>query len=392
MTALYGTKVLELAETASGEYCGKLLADFGATVIKIEKPGCGSPTRHLGPIADEEQDGPTHERSSLFAYLNTGKQSIELDLDSDAGRTALNTLLSHVDAVIDDHDAAWLTALGLDTRTAETRCPDVIVCSISDFGLEPPADRQHTQDLNVFHSAGWGFHTPTGADTALPPLKGAGRFLPSYEAGIEAALCITAALFEKMETGQGRFIEISKQEVLTSRMDYVLAQMVAGDMNVSTDRKAFDLGGPAGIFPCQDGFIYIWLSAPSHWEGLRQLLKDNGGDTDWMNEFPANWLEKACTPERVAQCRHHLGQWLLTQNKHEAAEKAQKLGVTLVAVNNAQDLLDSPQYQFRKFFVELEHPVLGKALYPSTPCHLSATPAAPAAAAPLLGQHNQEVL
>lgn len=381
MSALTGIKILELAESVSGEYCGKLLSDFGAEVIKIERPVCGSPTRRLAPIAD----GEGTEHSALFAYLNTGKCSVELDLSSPPGRDTLGKLLQQVLVVIDDHPAAWLQELGLDANTIALTHPTLIMCSITNFGLDPPEDRLHSEDLNVFHSTGWGYHTPTGADTALPPLKGAGRFLPSYEAGLEAAMCVSAALYEWGDSGLGRFIEISKQEVLASRIDYVLAQMVAGEMNVSTDRKAFDLAGPAGIFPCRDGYVYIWLSAPSHWDGLRQLLDD----TAWMQDFPANWLERGCTPERVALCRHHITQWLQTQNKHDAAAKAQQLGVTLVAVNNAGDLLASPQYQFRKFFVELEHPVLGKSLYPTVPYQLSATPARPHAAAPLLGQHNQ---
>lgn len=381
MTCLHGIKVLELAESVAGEYCGKLLADFGAEIVKIEKPGRGSPTRRLGPFSGVESG---IEHSGLFAYLNTGKRSVELDLDTTAVRDALKTLLAHVDAVIDDHNAQWLQKLGLDAESVQQAYPGLVVCSISNFGLEPPEDRLHAEDLNVFHSSGWGFHTPTGADPSQPPLQGAGRFLPSYEAGIEAALCMVAALYERADSGLGQFIEISKQEVLASRIDYVLAQMVTGEMNVGTDRTAFDLAGPAGIFPCKDGYIYIWLSAPAHWEGLRQLLDD----TAWMAEFPDNWLERECTPERVALCRHHLVEWLKTQYKHEAAEKAQKLGVTLVAVNNAQDLVESPQYQFREFFVELEHPVLGSRRYPTVPYHLSATPARPTAPAPLLGQHN----
>jgi len=385
MSALSGLKVLELAESVSGEYCGKLLADFGAEVIKIEKPGCGSPTRRLAPLASGA-DGI--ESSGLFAYLNTSKCSVELDLTSASGRATLARLLQQVVAVIDDHPAAWLASLGLNADSVQQTHPGLVMCSITNFGLEPPEDRQHAEDLNVFHSSGWGYHTPTGADPALPPLKGAGRFLPSYEAGLEAALCVTAAMYERMDSGLGQFIEISKQEVLASRIDYVLAQMVAGDMNVSTERKAFDLAGPAGIFPCRDGYVYIWLSAPAHWEGLRKLLDD----TAWMQEFPSNWLERGCTPERVAVCRHHITQWLRSQDKHDAAAKAQTLGVTLVAVNNAQDLVASPQYQFRNYFVELQHPVLGKSLYPTVPYQLSVTPARPRAAAPLLGQHNDPCL
>lgn len=393
MSALHGIKVLELAESVAGEYCGKLLADFGATVIKIEKPGCGSPTRTMGPYGkpngEPSADGSGGvENSGLFAYLNTSKHSVELDLGSDAGRATLGKLLQRVDAVIDDHAAEWLQRLGLDAASVEAAQPQLVVCSITDFGLEPPEDRLHSEDINVFHSSGWGYHTPTGADPKLPPLKGAGRFLPSYEAGLEGALCTTAALYERVASGLGQFIEIAKQEVLCSRIDYVLAQMVTGEMNVGVERSAFDLAGPAGIFPCKDGYVYIWLSAPAHWDGLRQLLDD----TDWMADFPDNWLERGCTAERVALCRQHIGAWLKTQNKHDAAEKAQKLGVTLVAVNNARDLLESPQYQFRNFFIELEHTVLGNVQYPTVPYHLSATPAKPSSAAPLLGQHSSACL
>ena len=375
MTALHGIKVLELAESVSGEYCGKLLADFGAVIIKIEKPGCGSPTRALGPFSGGVPDqAEGNENSGLFGYLNTGKQSVELDLDSEAGHQALQVLLGRVDAVIDDHSAEWLSRLGLDAGIVQQQHPGLVVCSISNYGLEPPQDRLYGEDINVFHASGWGFHTPTGASPTLPPLQGAGRFLPSYEAGLEAALCIAASLFEQVDSGAGQFIEISKLEVLASRIDYVLAQMVNGDMNVGTERHAFDLGGPAGIFPCKDGYIYIWLSSPAHWEGLRNLLDD----TDWMNDFPDNWLERECTPERVALCRQHLVSWL----------KTQQLGVTLVAVNNAEDLVASPQYQFREYFVELEHEALGTTRYPTVPYRLSATPAKPGQAAPLLGQHN----
>lgn len=201
-------------------------------------------------------------------------------------------------------------------------------------------------------------------------------------------MCIVAAIYERDASGQGRFIDVSKQEVLASRVDYVLGQMVAGDLPVGTERTAFDLAGPAGIFACREGYAYIWMSAPTHWEALRQLL----GHPDWMASFPEHWLERECTPERVAQCRYHIAEWLGTQDKHEAAAAAQKLGLTLVAVNNARDLVASPQYEFRQFFAELSHPVIGSALYPTVPYRLSATPATLAAPAPLLGQHTQEPL
>lgn len=381
MSAMRGIKVLELAESVSGEYCGKLLSDFGAEVIKLEAPGIGSPTRRLGPFAAKGDDV---ERSGLFAYLNTNKRSVALDVSNAEGSAALQKLLAHVDVVIDDHESAWLKNVGLDPETVEKQWPKLVLCAVTPFGQSPPEDRRHTEDLTVFHSSGLGYHTPSGSPEELPPLKGAGRFLASYEAGLDAALCISASLYEREESGLGRFIDISKQQVLASRLDYVLGQMIAGDMDVSTSRTQFDLFGPAGIFPCRDGFAYIWMSAPAHWDGLRKLL----GNPEWMNTFPERWLERECTPERVQLCRQHIAQWLATQEKEKAAAEAQKLGLILVAVNNARDLKASPQYAFRKFFAEVQHPVLGAVLHPTVPYKLSATPTQITMPAPLLGQHN----
>jgi crotonobetainyl-CoA:carnitine CoA-transferase CaiB-like acyl-CoA transferase len=382
LSALTHLRVLELSEAVAGEYCGKLLSDFGADVIKVERPGEGSPTRRLSPFKRGVQG---HEASGLFAYLNTNKNSVTLDVASPEGSAVLNQLLDRVDVVIDDHGPEDLERLGIDLSEMQAQRPTLIVCGITAYGQSPPDERRHAHDLNVFHMSGWGYHTPSAPDTSLPPLKGAGRFLVSYEAGLEAALCIVAASYERETSKQGRFIDISKQAVMASRVDYVLGQMVAGDLDVTPKRSAFDLGGPAGIFRCQDGYAYIWLSAPSHWQGLRKLL----GDPEWMKEFPDRWLELDCTAARVATCRHYLTEWLKTQEKEKAAAAAQKLGVTLVAVNNARDLQSSPQYAFREFFTEVHHPVIGQASYPTVPYKLSATPARIAAPAPLLGEHTE---
>ncbi len=386
MSALQNIKVLELAETVAGEYCGKLLSDFGAEIIKLERPGRGSPTRYLSPLSDGD-DSP--ERSGLFAYLNTGKHSVAVDLDSTSGQETLTQLLGCVDAVIDDHGQTWLKTRGLDQAACDSDHPGLVVCSVTPFGLSDAGDTAAIAgDLAVFQASGWGYHTPSGAADGDPPLKGAGRFLPSYEAGLDAALCMAAALFDVLGGGQGRFIDVSGQAVMASRVDYVLGQMVAGDMNVSTDRQAFDLAGPAGIFPCADGYVYIWMSAPAHWQALGQML----GEPDWMKDFPERWLELACTPERVELCRRHMGEWLKTRNKHEVSAEGQKLGLTMAPVNDARDLLACPQFSHRGFFAEVEHPTLGRALYPTVPYRLSETPAGIAAPAPLLDQHAGELL
>lgn len=389
MSALSTFRILELAESVVGEYCGKLLADFGAEIIKLERPGSGSPTRQAGPFAPlaarmEEASERTVENSGLFAYLNTGKHSIAVDLTTPEGKETLMQLLGSVDAVIDDHDGPWLAELGLDRDRCESRYPQLVLCSITPYGLsESGASQPPAADLNVFHASGWGYHTPSGATVGSPPLNGAGYYLPSYEAALDAALCVAAAFYDQAETGVGRFIDVSMQAVLASRVDYVLGQMVAGDMDVSSDRQAFDLFGPAGIFACADGYVYIWMSTPGHWDALRQLL----GDPPWMTGFPDNWLEVACTPERVALCRHQVTEWLYGQKKNEVAAEGQRLGLIMAPVNNGKDLLVCPQFEHRGFFTAVSHPVQGETLHPTVPYRLSDSPANLRAAAPLLNQH-----
>lgn len=385
MSALSSFRVLELSESVSGEYCGKLLSDFGADVIKLEKPGCGSPTRGLGPFAARAAD---HEGSGLFAYLNTNKSSVTFDLSTPAGAATLEKLLNCVDAVIDDHAPGWLKSVGIDPETFEDKYSQLVLCSITPYGQAAPEDRIHAEDLNVFHASGWGYHTPTAPDDSKPPLKGPGRFLASYEAGLEAAMCIVAALYGREDSKRGQFIDISRQAVLASRVDYVLGQLVAGDMDATPKRTVFDLWGPATIFACRDGYVYLWLSERGHWAAMRKLM-DN---PEWMNSFPDRWMELECTPERVAKCRQEFGAFLKTRDRDEVSAEAQKLGLPLVPVKNAGELQHSPQYIYRGFFAEVNHPVLGRNAYPTVPYKLSATPARITAPAPLLGQHTEAKL
>lgn len=384
MPALGHFRIVELAEGVAGEYCGKLLADFGAQVVKVERPGTGSPTRALGPFKD---DVPGVERSGLFAYLNTNKNSVTIDLETPEGVAALAILLARADAVIDDHAPGWLASVGLDPDGLAARYPALTLCAITPFGQSAPDTRRHATDLTVMQASGWGFHTPSGGDPAQTPLKGAGRFMVSYEAGTEGAMCVAASLYAQQAGARGRFIDISAQEVMASRVDYVLGQMVTGDMDVGEERTRFDLGGPAGILPCRDGFVYIFMSTVAHWQAIRTLI----GEPEWAKAYPENWLERGLTPERIAEVRAAITAWLSGEDKDVAADTAQKLGLTLVPVNNASDLPRSPQFQHRGFFAEVTHPVIGAALYPTVPYKLSVTPARIERAAPLLGQHDGEI-
>jgi crotonobetainyl-CoA:carnitine CoA-transferase CaiB-like acyl-CoA transferase len=385
VSALRPLRILELSNGVTGEYCGKLLADFGAEILKVEMPGTGSDTRHRGPFAAAAD---TPESSGLFAYLNTNKRSVCLDTTTPRGQEALHTLIEGADAIVDDHPGGYLESLGIGPADIHTKYPRLIVCAITPFGYDAPATMQKAYSLNVFHSSGWGYHSPSEPDLGKPPLKGAGRFHVDYESGLSAALALVAAVYWRRSSGRGQFLDVSQQQSMASLSDYVLGQMVAGAMEVSTRRQAFDLRGPATFFQCLDGYVYLWMSEPGHWNGLRTLL----GEPAWMLDFPERWLELHLNEERIQRCRAHIGQWMKGQHKLGVATRAQKLGVPIVPVNTAKDLFESEQLQFRGFFTQIEHPILGRLHYPTVPYRLSATPARITRSAPLLGEHTAQVL
>jgi crotonobetainyl-CoA:carnitine CoA-transferase CaiB-like acyl-CoA transferase len=385
VSALSHLRIIELSNGVAGEYCGKLLADFGAEILKVELPGTGSDTRCRGPFAAAAD---TREGSGLFAYLNTNKRSVCLDITTPRGQEALHTLIEGADAIVDDHPSGYLESLGIGPADIRARYPRLIVCAITPFGYDAPATMQKAYSLNVFHSSGWGYHSPSEPDLGKPPLKGAGRFHVDYESGLSAALALVAAVHWKGSSGRGQFLDVSQQQSMASLSDYVLGQMVAGTMEVSARRQAFDLRGPATFFQCLDGYVYLWLSEPGHWNGLRTLL----GEPTWMLDFPERWLELHLNEERIGRCRAHIAQWMRDQHKLDVATRAQKLGVPVVPVNTAKDLFESEQLQFRGFFTPVEHPILGRLRYPTVPYRLSATPARIDRPAPLLGEHTAPIL
>jgi crotonobetainyl-CoA:carnitine CoA-transferase CaiB-like acyl-CoA transferase len=374
MSALTGFRVVELAESVAGEYCGKLLADFGAEVIKVEAPGCGSPTRAMPPVLYEDAGC---EASALFAYLNTNKHSVVLDLTSTGDVERLHTIIGTADAVIDDRTTSW----------AEQH-PNVVFCSITPFGQGAAAEFDNAKSINVFHASGWGYHTPSHADSAQPPLRGPGRFIADYEGGLEAALCVASSMFRRLHTGRGEFIDVSQHAVLVSRADCILGRLITGEVPADGERGDYDQQGPASFFACADGFVYLYMTSRAHWLGVKELM----GHPKWLDDFADDWLEFSVTSEKVAAFQRGFAAWVRDLAKEAAADQAQRLGVPLVPVNGAADLHHSPQYRHRGFFADVRHPVLGEAAYPTVPYALSASPAEIISAAPTLGQHTAAIL
>lgn len=387
MTALSGITIIETSERVCGEYCGKLLADFGAEVIKIERPG-GSPTRRMGPFAEH---GKSLENSALFAFMNTNKKSVILDLDQPSDRTVLNLLLQRANALIDDHDEEWAAAHGLSHAQVAADHPSLVHCAITPFGQGAPQKWQNARPLNVINAGGWAYHTPSETAPDKPPLKGAGRFFPDYDTGIDAALATLASLFRQRKTGVqgngGQFIDISEVQVQVNRVDCVLDRMLAGEAEPSEERTAYDMGGPGTSFACRDGHVFLLMTTKQHWNALCKLM----GHPEWASTFREDWLEFDCTAPNVARFRGNFALWIARQEKLPITEAAQKAGVAMVPINTAADLPRHEQFIHRAFFQQAEHPAIGPVIYPTACYRMSATPVRVRAPAPVLGADQGEV-
>lgn len=374
MTALNGLTIVETAERVCGEWTGRLLADFGAEVIKVERPG-GSPTRRYGPHVNGE--------GAVFAYCNTNKKSVVLDLDSEAGRKALAKLLTRANALVDDHAPSWCQDHGLDAESLRQAHPHLVHCQLTPFGQDAPSDRQHAYPINISHAGGWAWHSPSESDPADPPLMGAGRFMADYDSGLDAAIATSASLLRQRKTGMGQSIDLSEVATQLSRADVVLGRVLAGDDEPSHSRRRYDMGGPGDVFACADGYVHLVMMTRRHWSGLKELM----GEPAWAAEFPDDWLEFHCTPDRVASFREQFRRWIAQQERNAVSTNAQALGVPLVPVNTAEDLLANEQYRHRGYFQKVE----GQN-YPGVPYRMTASPVVTMRKAPAPDADRAEVL
>ena len=222
-SAFEGVKVVELARMVSGPYCGKLLADMGADVIKIEEPPAGDPARMRGAFPGGR---PDPECSALFLNLNTSKRSLALDLAKRGGREVFTRLVAWADIlIVDGHGAATLDAVSLEWPALHERNPDLFLTSITPYGHSGPRAGCKGTELTGYHAGGLGtLMPPRSTDAGRAPVK-AGGYPTGYHSGLTAAFATATALFGRRK-GEGRLIDVSEQESILSLIRGFVAQTV----------------------------------------------------------------------------------------------------------------------------------------------------------------------
>ncbi len=382
--ALSDIKVIDLTWHIAGPYCTKLLADYGAEVIKVESPSVGDPTRRMGPFF---KDDPHLEKSGLFLHLNTNKKGITLNLQTSTGKNILKTLVEDADILVESFRPRVMPSLGLDYQTLEQINPKLLMVSISSFGQTGPYCDFKASEI-VEYAMG-GEMCSTGIDSR-EPLKLGGNVV-QYQAGTVAAVSTMGALFAARAQGVGQHVDVSIMETQAGSADrrivYLLGYACAGVLTTRwpPPREAVRmLIMPQGVYPCKDGFVNT-LSLPQWWPRYIEAMEmpELTDDPRFQNifsaeagmEFDAIWYS-----------------WLADHTREELFEKFLKAKIASAPVNSPEDLLKNQHLRERGYFTEIDHPETGKVAYPGAPVNLTETPRQVRHPAPLLGQHNEEIL
>jgi len=373
---LEGYRVLDLADE-KGAQCTKTLAELGADVVKVE-PLAGDPMRRMPPFS---RDIPHPERSLFFAYYNTNKRSITLNIESAAGRDLFKQLVGRFDVIVESFFPGTLDRLGLDYSSLREVNKKLILTSITGFGQTGPHSRYKGSDLIAFAMGGPMF---TSGEANKDPCVAPGN-LAYGVAGAWAAAGTIIALYHRAVTGEGQHIDVSAQEAAATITDSGLTRFSCEGSVASRQGNTYLTVTPGDLYPCKDGWVRIVAGQIVHW---RRLIAWMGHpkpfDTpEWENREMRN-KNKELVDQVVAEFTSRF-------SREEIFSEGQRLGVPISPVNNPLEYMESATARARDFFVAVEHPRLGGYQYARPPYKLTETPARDPLPAPLLGQHNKEI-
>ena len=371
-----GLCVVELGSGISAAFGARLLADFGADVIKVETPGAGDETRRAGPFPG---DIPHPEKSGLFLYLNFNKRGMTLDIGTPTGAALLAKLIADADVLIENLGSGRFDAIPFPADALPER---LVVCSISTYGQDGPKSGYHGSEITAYASGGMMYITGCGE---REPLK-QGLNQAGHLAGINAASATLAAALGARNSGRGRRIDISEQETV--------AWITFPALNLYSHTGGVMKRGPGQMprlvnsrpMETQDGWIMpSYAGLGTWWEQFAAFM-----------QMPELAEERFLTPrgrrERAEEIDDIVAPRLRGRSKQEIFHEGQAAGLTLAALETAKEVVNSPHLAEREFFIEQEHPVAGRVSMPGPVPAASEHGRGAVPSAPTLGQHNDELL
>lgn len=395
---LTGCRILDLTNEL-GHLAGKVLGDFGADVIKVEKPG-GDPSRNIGPFYKDIADP---EKSLFWFATNTSKRGITLNIENGEGRKLLKQLVKTADIVLESFEPGYLNNFGVGYSDLKEVKPDIIMTSITPFGQTGPYAHYRATDLV---GAAMGGMVRILGELGRPPLRMSCDPQAYFHAGLQGALGSMTAYYHQQLTGEGQHVDVSMQDAveLTLMNAVEIAEFmkvnVIGTGQVSVSVRPPPLGIVMGhvVFPCKDGYAIVTVGGGA----FLGMAKSSAILVRWANEEGmclelkdvdfSQWDMSKITQEETDRKDRIIGEFIKTKTKAELMEGAVQRGIMLGPCNTIDDLINSPHLRERGYWESVEHHELGESItYTGAPIQIADAPWRISRRAPLIGEHNQEI-
>jgi crotonobetainyl-CoA:carnitine CoA-transferase CaiB-like acyl-CoA transferase len=379
-------RVLDLGRIMAAPWATQIMADLGAEVIKIERPGAGDDTRAWGPPFLKGVAGAPTKESAYYLSVNRGKRSVTIDIAQPAGQEIVRALALTADVVIENFKAGALERYGLDAKTLRSLKPDLVYCSITGFGQDGPRRDQAAYDFAI--QALGGLMSITGERDDLPgggPQK-VGVPIIDLMTGMYASVAILAALNRREETGQGETIDLAM-------LDVAAAMLANQAMNCLVSNSTPKRGGnrhpniqPQDVFPCADGFFVLAVGNDGQFAKLCEVI----GRVEWATD--QRFVSNAARVGSNALLTSLLKEEFARFSKVQITSLLEAAGVPAAPINDVQQVFDDPQVRHREMLRHLAHPTAGMVPQVVSPMRFENEPLVFDRAPPLLGEHTDEIL
>lgn len=373
--AFDGIRVLELGHIYAGPYCGHLLAQLGADVIKLEPPG-GERLRYRSTTVE------THE----FLMLNSNKRSVVIDIRDGGGRQVFLDLIDTVDVVIENYGPGAMARFGLDPEDLMKRNPRLIYATGKGYGLDGPYAHMAAMDITV--QAISGTISSTGMPDG-PPVKAGPAFI-DFGTGTHLFGGIAAALFQRERTGRGQLVDVAMHDIVYP----TLASAFGGiyndpgrDLPERTGNRHSGMAiAPYNVYPAADGWVAIISVAERHVTGVGNAM----GRPD-LHDDP-RYADRFVRLRHIDELDAEIEEWTRSLGRWDVVAALQEQGVPCAPVLTVREVAEDPHLTARGMIRHVDHPVKGTVPVPGNPIHLADSDETPLTIAPPLGQDTDEVL
>jgi crotonobetainyl-CoA:carnitine CoA-transferase CaiB-like acyl-CoA transferase len=383
---LSNIRVLDLSRIMAAPWAAQILADLGADVIKVERPGAGDDTRTWGPPFLKDRDGTPTKEAGYYLAVNRGKRSITLELDKPEGQAVVRALAKRSDIVLENFKVGALKRYGLDYESLKAVNPKIIYCSVTGFGQTGPKRDVAAYDFMI--QAMGGLMSITGERDGMPgggPQK-VGVPIVDLMTGMYATIGVLAALTRRHETRRGEYIDLAMLDVQAAFLaNQAMNWLVSGNTPKRGGNRHPNIQ-PQDVFPCADGFVALAVGNDGQFGRLAEIL----GHPEWITDE-----RFATNPARV---RNHplldplLRAELARRQRRDLTAALDAAGVPCSPINTVPEVFAEPQLQHRRMLRKLPHPTAGEVPQVVSPLNFANEPLSFDRPPPLLGQHTDEVL